>query len=119
MLFRSGSVVNIASRLTSVARPGTVLVDAEMAEALTDTETYTVRTRRPVSVRGYARLRSAALRRAGAEAPTLAESAQQIAAELIGLIGDNDETEEAPHLPLEPDDEDATPRRGRRRRRKS
>jgi adenylate cyclase len=113
-----GAVVNIASRLTSVARPGTVLVDAEMAEALADTEAYTVRTRRPVSVRGYSRLRSAALRRAGEEAPTLAESAQQIAAELLGLVGDNDETEEAPHIPLEPDDEDTTPKRGRRRRRK-
>jgi adenylate cyclase len=111
-----GSVVNIASRLTSVARPGTVLVDLEMIEALKDEDAYTVRTRRPVSVRGYTRLRSAALRRAGEEAPTLAESAQQIAAELLGLIGDD--SEDAPHLPLEPDDEDTTPRRkGRRRRR--
>jgi adenylate cyclase len=111
-----GSVVNIASRLTSVARPGTVLIDLDMVEALKDKDTYTIRTRRPVSVRGYTRLRSAALRRAGEEAPTLAESAQQIAAELLGLIGDD--AENAPHLPLEPDDEDTTPRRkGRRRRR--
>jgi adenylate cyclase len=111
-----GSVVNIASRLTSVARPGTVLIDLEMVEALTDEDAYTIRTRRPVSVRGYPRLRSAALRRAGEEAPTLAESAQQIAAELLGLIGDD--TEDPPHLPLEPDDEHTTPRRkGRRRRR--
>ncbi|MGH3760133.1 MAG: adenylate/guanylate cyclase domain-containing protein, partial [Gemmatimonadales bacterium] len=59
-----GSVVNIASRLTSVARPGSVLVDRELAAALEDTDTYSVRHRRPVSVRGYARLRSAGLRRA-------------------------------------------------------
>lgn len=109
-----GSVVNIASRLTSVARPGTVLVDAELTSALRDSPAYSLHTRRPVSVRGYARLRSAALRRAGAEAPSLAESAQRIAAELLGL-GDDDET---PHIPLTPDDEHTTPRgKGRRRRR--
>ena len=73
------------------------------------------RTRRPVSVRGYTRLRSAALRRAGEEGTSLAESAQRIAAELLGLLDDEDET---PHVPLEPDDEATTPRRkGRRRRR--
>jgi adenylate cyclase len=114
-----GSVVNIASRLTSVARPGTVLVDLEMIEALKDEDAYTIRTRRPVSVRGYTRLRSAALRRAGEEAPTLAESAQQIAAELLGLVGDDaQDADDAPHLPLEPDDEDTTPRRKSRRRRR-
>lgn len=110
-----GSVVNIASRLTSIARPGTVLVDRELAGALADSPQYTVHTRRPVSVRGYARLKSASLRRAGDEGQTLAESAQQIAAELLGLAGD-EEPNEAPHIPLEPDDEDK-PRRTRRRKR--
>ena len=110
-----GSVVNIAARLTSVARPGTVLVDVELAEALKDDAAYVTRTRRPVSVRGYTRLRSAALRRAGEEGTSLAESAQRIAAEVLGLL---DDEEEAPHIPLEPDDEATTPRRkGRRRRR--
>ncbi len=110
-----GSVVNIAARLTSVARPGTVLVDVEMAEALKDDAGYVTRTRRPVSVRGYTRLRSAALRRAGEEGTSLAESAQRITAEVLGLLDDEEET---PHIPLEPDDEAATPRRkGRRRRR--
>lgn len=100
-----GSVVNIASRLTSVARPGTVLVDLEMTEALKDDTAYVVRPRRPVSVRGYNRLRSAALRRAGEEsASTLAD----FTAELLGL-GDEDD----PHIPLEPDEE----HRSRRRRR--
>ena len=111
-----GSVVNIASRLTSVARPGTILVDLEMSEALADLPGFVIRPRRPVSVRGFARLRSAALRRAGEEPPTITESAQRIAAELFGLLGD--EEDDVPHLPLEPDDEQATPRRkGRRRRR--
>lgn len=110
-----GSVVNIAARLTSVARPGTVLVDVEMAEALKEDTGYAVRTRRPVSVRGYTRLRSAALRRAGEEGTSIAENAQRIAAELLGLLEDDEET---PHIPLEPDDEAVTPRRkGRRRRR--
>lgn len=59
-----GSTVNLASRLTSVARPGTVLVDKALARALTDTPAYKLRTRRPLSVRGYQRLRPSALRRA-------------------------------------------------------
>jgi adenylate cyclase len=103
-----GSVVNIASRLTSVARPGTVLVDLEMIEALKDDDGYVVRPRRPVSVRGYHRLRSAALRRAGEEsASTLAD----FTAELLGLTDGEDEQQ---HIPLEPDDEHV-PRRRRRR----
>ena len=102
-----GSVVNVASRLTSVARPGTVLVDLEMTEALKDDDGYVVRPRRPVSVRGYHRLRSAALRRAGEEsASTLAD----FTAELLGL-GDGEDEQ---HIPLEPDDEHA-PRRRRGR----
>ncbi|MBB4908063.1 adenylate/guanylate cyclase domain-containing protein [Actinophytocola algeriensis] len=110
-----GSVVNIASRLTSVARPSTVLVDLELAEALNENPEYALRSRRPVSVRGYTRLRSSALRRAGEDGTSLAESAQRIAAEVLGLLDDD---EEPPHLPLAPDDEAATPRRkGRRRRR--
>ena len=64
-----GSVVNLASRLTSMARPGSVLVDRELADALAGDPAYVVRHRRPVSVRGYARLRPSVLRRAGAEQP--------------------------------------------------
>ena len=104
-----GSVVNIASRLTSVARPGTVLIDRELTEILADYHVYTVKPRRPVSVRGYPRLRSAALRRAGEQPPSLAESAQRMASSLFGLGLDSDETA-LPHIPLRPDDE---PRRRR------
>lgn len=104
-----GPVVNIAARLTSVARPGTVLVDLEMSEALKDEDVYSVRPRRPVSVRGYTRLRSAALRRAGEQSPK--SNLADFTAELLGLVGDDE-----PHVPLEPDDEDATPRRKARRR---
>jgi adenylate cyclase len=59
-----GSVVNLASRLTSIARPGTILVDKELAADLENEPAFELRSRRPVSVRGYNRLRPSALRRA-------------------------------------------------------
>jgi len=46
-------VVNLASRLTSLGRPGTVLVDRELAQRLRGLEAYRVRPLRRVSVRGY------------------------------------------------------------------
>jgi adenylate cyclase len=59
-----GAVVNLASRLTSIARPGTILIDRQLAGELGPDARYVVRPRRPVSVRGYSRLRPFALRRA-------------------------------------------------------
>jgi adenylate cyclase len=59
-----GSTVNIASRLTSIARPGWVLVDREMHDALADDERFTLRARRSESVRGYHHLRPWRLQRA-------------------------------------------------------
>jgi len=59
-----GSVVNLAARLTGLARPGTVLVDKELADALRAHDDYTLRARRPAAVRGYHHLRSWSLRRA-------------------------------------------------------
>lgn len=59
-----GSTVNIASRLTTVGRPGCVLVDREMRNALDGDERYRLRPRRPESVRGFHRLHSWRLRRA-------------------------------------------------------
>jgi len=46
-------VVNLASRLTSLARPSTVLVDRELAQQLRGNPAYRVRPLRRVSVRGY------------------------------------------------------------------
>jgi adenylate cyclase len=46
-------VVNLASRLTSIARPGTVLVDRELAGLLSRLPAYRVRKLHRVSVRGY------------------------------------------------------------------
>lgn len=59
-----GSVVNLAARLTALARPGTVLVDKELADALQSVNAYVLRSRRPTAVRGYHHLRSWSLRRA-------------------------------------------------------
>jgi adenylate cyclase len=68
-----GPVVNIAARLTSVARPGTVLVDRGMHAALTGSDDeeddqpgrhdspYRFRRLRRVSVKGYSRLHAWAL----------------------------------------------------------
>jgi adenylate cyclase len=59
-----GSTVNIASRLTSLCRPGWVLVDRVMAESLRGDPCFVLRPRRPESVRGYHHLRQWRLRRA-------------------------------------------------------
>jgi adenylate cyclase len=56
-------VVNLASRLTSLARPGTVLVDRELADGLREEPAYKVRPLRRVSVRGYDHLQPWLVRR--------------------------------------------------------
>ncbi|MFD2090529.1 adenylate/guanylate cyclase domain-containing protein [Blastococcus deserti] len=56
-------VVNLASRLTSLARPGTVLVDRELARGLRGQRAYRVRPLRRVSVRGYDHLQPWLVRR--------------------------------------------------------
>jgi adenylate cyclase len=61
-----GQTVNIASRLTSIARPGSVLVDENMAAALEGHDAFVLRSLRPTSVRGYRHLRPWLLRRAAA-----------------------------------------------------
>jgi adenylate cyclase len=107
-----GSVVNLAARLTSVARPGTILVDRELAAELAEEKAYELRVRRPVTVRGYNRLRPAALRRAR-DVPTGAfASSQHLAAEMLGL------TEPEPKPGDEVTAEDAVTARPRRRRRR-
>ena len=51
-----GEVVNIAARLTSHARPDTVLVDREVAEALAVDPRFALRPLRPLAVPGYRHL---------------------------------------------------------------
>lgn len=58
-----GPTVNIASRLTSIARPGRALVDKELAEAIDGNENFKLRRMRRMSVKGYRRLEPWALRR--------------------------------------------------------
>lgn len=61
-----GPTVNIASRLTSIARPGAVLVDDGAHEQLSadDASPFAFRKLRRTSVKGYQRLQPWALRRA-------------------------------------------------------
>ncbi|HVE98775.1 MAG TPA: adenylate/guanylate cyclase domain-containing protein [Mycobacteriales bacterium] len=57
-----GPVVNLAARLSEVARPGTVLVDREAAAALRTVDGVVVRRIPRISVRGYAHLEPWVLR---------------------------------------------------------
>jgi len=57
-------VVNLASRLTSIARPSTVLVDEALARHLRGVRAYRVRPLNQVSVRGYDQVQPWLVRRA-------------------------------------------------------
>ncbi|MVU76865.1 adenylate/guanylate cyclase domain-containing protein [Nocardia sp. ET3-3] len=57
-----GTVVNVAARLTGIARPGTVLLDDGAAAALENDNDFTLRHLRSVRVKGISRLRSHVLR---------------------------------------------------------
>jgi adenylate cyclase len=59
-----GPTVNIASRLTGVARPGTVLVDRGCHAELAGEPAYSFRELRRTPVKGYAKLQPHVLRRA-------------------------------------------------------
>lgn len=59
-----GEPVNLAARLTSTARPDSVLVDRELAAALENDDRYRLRRVPPRPVRGYALLHAMRLRRA-------------------------------------------------------
>ena len=59
-----GEPVNIASRLTSIARPASILVDRELAGALEGDPRFHLRRVPPRPVRGYTLLHASRLRRA-------------------------------------------------------
>jgi adenylate cyclase len=61
-----GEPANVASRLTSLARPGSVVVDKNMADALGDDPRWRLRRLPPRPVRGYTMLHPYRLRRAAA-----------------------------------------------------
>jgi adenylate cyclase len=50
-----GSTVNLASRLVNIARPGTVLVSDELATRLQDASEFTLRSLRPLRLKGIGR----------------------------------------------------------------
>lgn len=58
-----GTVVNLASRLTALAHPGTVLVDRELAAVIGDDPRFRVKRLRRVSVRGFNHLQPWLVRR--------------------------------------------------------
>ncbi|MDQ6688071.1 MAG: adenylate/guanylate cyclase domain-containing protein [Actinomycetota bacterium] len=58
-----GPVVNVAARLTSTAKPGRVLVDRSLADALADDAGFRLRRMRRTSVKGYRRLEPWSLKR--------------------------------------------------------
>lgn len=66
-----GPVVNLAARLTGIARPGTALADRELATALHPNQRYQLRQLRPYAVRGLPRLRPWTVRRAGSAPSTV------------------------------------------------
>lgn len=85
-------VVNLASRLTSLARPGTVLVDRELARRLRGLPAYRVRPLRRVSVRGYDHLQPWLLRRRppGGEDPAFEGMLDEIADDVLDREEDDD-----------------------------
>ncbi len=68
-----GPVVNVASRLTSTARPGRVLVDRALADELREDTHLRVRRLRRTSVRGYRKLEPWSLRRPADEDPEVSD----------------------------------------------
>jgi adenylate cyclase len=58
-----GEPANVAARLTTLARPGSVLVDRHLADALGDDDRWRVRRVAPRPVRGYSMLAPYRLRR--------------------------------------------------------
>jgi adenylate cyclase len=59
-----GTVVNLAARLAGLARPGSVLIDRELAGEIGEDPEFRVRRLRRVAVRGFAHLQPWLLRRA-------------------------------------------------------
>lgn len=53
-----GTTVNLANRLTAIARPGTTLVDASTVDSVEDDELIAVKALRPRPVRGFGLLRA-------------------------------------------------------------
>ena len=94
-------VVNLASRLTSLARAGTVLVDRVLAGQLRGLPQYRVRPLERVSVRGYDHLQPWLVRRrpVGEEDNALEEMLDEMADQVLAGEPDEDDGpfDEIPH----------------------
>ena len=84
-----GPVVNLASRLTGTSRPGRVLVDRALAEALQDHDGLKLRRVRRTSVKGYRRLEPWSLRRGSG-------SAEQDGGGVGGVVDEDDRAGHGP-----------------------
>lgn len=69
-----GATVNLASRATSIAYPGTVVVSPELHEALADHPGFAFRTMRPRSLKHIGRVALAVMRRADDTPNTIREA---------------------------------------------
>ena len=90
-------VVNLASRLTSLGRPGTTLVDRELAQRLRGLSAYRVRPLRRVSVRGYDHLQPWLVRRrpAGGDDNVLEGMLDEMADDVLDRPEDDDPPQDA------------------------
>ena len=88
-------VVNLASRLTSLARPGTTLVDRDLAQRLRGLPAYRVRPLRRVSVRGYDHLQPWLVRRrpSGDEDNAFESMLDELADDVLDQPEDDDRRE--------------------------
>jgi adenylate cyclase len=99
-----GPTVNISARLTSVARPGRVLADKELAEALHDNDSFKLRRMRRTAVKGYRRLEPWKLRRPDEEdLPPAAAFLQERGEDLRRVV---DEVQARSERAAEGDDEE-------------
>ena len=64
-----GSVVNLASRCTGVARPGTMLAERAFAAEIEGLAQWSIKRTPPHRVRGYDRLETTSVRRSAARQP--------------------------------------------------
>ncbi len=85
-----GEVVNIASRLTSLARPGRVLMNRELADLLTEghEDEFRVRRARTATVKGYVRLETWSLRHPKPVTESRRETRREAAMEVLQSTAD-------------------------------
>lgn len=84
-----GPVVNVAARLTSTARPGKVLTDRGLADALKDDNAFRLRRARRTAVKGYRRLEPWSLRRPVRQDPE--SDAERLPGPTAQFIAERDE----------------------------